>query len=129
MSYTKTTWQNGDIITAQKLNNIEEGVKTSSENSSIFIIEVEQNYNSDLGSYDLISNTTFNDMLEAKNNGKLLVLNLLNMPKEYGDQFDVYVFHSYYDYGSSSENTKFSFYNASRKSMITCDIFNTWVKS
>ena len=27
MSYTKTTWQNGDTITAEKLNNIESGVE------------------------------------------------------------------------------------------------------
>ena len=29
MSYQKNTWQNGDIITAQKLNNIEEGIVNS----------------------------------------------------------------------------------------------------
>ena len=26
MSYTKTTWATGDVITAEKLNNIEDGV-------------------------------------------------------------------------------------------------------
>lgn len=26
MNYEKTTWQNGDIITAEKLNNIEDGI-------------------------------------------------------------------------------------------------------
>lgn len=29
MSYQKTAWQNGDVITAEKLNNIEEGIKNS----------------------------------------------------------------------------------------------------
>ena len=26
MSYTKHTWEHGEVITAQKLNNIEEGI-------------------------------------------------------------------------------------------------------
>lgn len=30
MSYEKTTWQNGDTITAEKLNNIENGIETAS---------------------------------------------------------------------------------------------------
>lgn len=31
MSYSKTTWQNGDLITSEKLNNIEMGIKTTSD--------------------------------------------------------------------------------------------------
>lgn len=29
MSYNKTTWQTGDVITAEKLNNIEEGIENN----------------------------------------------------------------------------------------------------
>lgn len=31
MSYEKTTWQNGDTITAEKLNNIEEGIEEAKD--------------------------------------------------------------------------------------------------
>ena len=31
MSYNKTTWQAGDVITAEKLNNIEAGIEAASE--------------------------------------------------------------------------------------------------
>lgn len=37
MSYTKTTWSENDIITAEKLNNIEEGV---SQSNNIYEIEL-----------------------------------------------------------------------------------------
>ena len=31
MSYVKNTWASGDVITAQKLNNLENGVKDASD--------------------------------------------------------------------------------------------------
>ena len=34
MSYTKTTWQNGDTITAEKLNNMEDGIESAISGSS-----------------------------------------------------------------------------------------------
>ena len=35
MSYDKTTWQSGDVITAVKLNNIEDGIANASGGSSL----------------------------------------------------------------------------------------------
>ena len=32
MSYNKNTWQNGDIITREKLNNMENGIYTANNN-------------------------------------------------------------------------------------------------
>lgn len=29
MSYTKTTWQTGDVITAEKLNKMEDGIESA----------------------------------------------------------------------------------------------------
>ena len=46
MSYEKTTWENGDIITAEKLNNLETGVANS--DGVIFEFETYKN-----GSYDI----------------------------------------------------------------------------
>ena len=31
MAYTKTTWETGDVVSAAKLNNIEDGVEANSE--------------------------------------------------------------------------------------------------
>ena len=39
MSYEKTTWANGDTITAEKLNNIENGIEATN-NASILMIEM-----------------------------------------------------------------------------------------
>ena len=36
MTYNKTTWANGDIITAEKLNNIESGIENSLQKDSRF---------------------------------------------------------------------------------------------
>ena len=40
MSYQKTTWSTGDTITAEKLNNIETGIKNNDDNAKIFITEI-----------------------------------------------------------------------------------------
>ena len=40
MSYTKQTWQNGDIITAEKLNHIEDGITASSNGFGVLIVTV-----------------------------------------------------------------------------------------
>ena len=45
MSYTKHTWVDGEVITADKLNNIEEGIEGVQESEpapSAFIVNVEQ---------------------------------------------------------------------------------------
>lgn len=52
---------------------------------------------------------TFAEMVEAIKAGKTLVLRYLNMPEEYGNQFDVYQFISYYDYGATSSSSKIIF--------------------
>ena len=45
MSYTKHTWVDGEVITADKLNNIEEGIEGVQESEpapSAFIVNIEQ---------------------------------------------------------------------------------------
>lgn len=39
MPYVKNTWETGDVITAEKLNNLEEGV----ENASVFTVPLDGN--------------------------------------------------------------------------------------
>lgn len=41
MSYEKTTWQNGDVITAEKLNNLENGVEAAEGGTAAPIMVIE----------------------------------------------------------------------------------------
>ena len=59
MSYTKTTWQNGDIITAEKLNNIENGI-------SIEPVYVNMTYDEQAEQY--VSDKTFGEVRLAYEN-------------------------------------------------------------
>ena len=75
MSYTKTTWQTGDTITAEKLNNIEGGIKANETAISQidagggdFIIAVTESG----GSYT--ADKTIAEINAAKESGKNLVL-------------------------------------------------------
>ena len=46
MTYNKNIWQNGDIITAEKLNNIEDYIKyiEASKNLNILITNIQKNF-------------------------------------------------------------------------------------
>ena len=39
MSYTKTTWANGDIITAEKLNHMEDGIENAGGGNTFFLTQ------------------------------------------------------------------------------------------
>lgn len=54
MSYTKTTWSDGDVITAEKLNNIESGI----ESAGIFIVNANEG----------VLNKTWQEIYNALNN-------------------------------------------------------------
>ena len=63
MSYTKQTWNNGDIITAEKLNHIEDGISVN--NITVFDL-----INNDQGSMPYFeTNATYNDVYQAMENG------------------------------------------------------------
>ena len=63
MAYTPTEWKSGDVITAEKLNNIEEGVQNG---NNIFVITFAPNspYTTD---------KTFEELIEAVSNDKLVL--------------------------------------------------------
>ena len=42
MSYEPTTWAAGDTVTSAKLNKIEQGIVTASNNSGAFVVEVNE---------------------------------------------------------------------------------------
>ena len=68
MSYTKTTWETGDTITAEKLNNIEDGVEAASSGSGgplIVSLNTEGLYR--------FTDATFEDISEAFLNGRPII--------------------------------------------------------
>ena len=60
MSYEPTNWANGDLITAEKLNKLENGVKNISDTSCAYIINPE-----DPTIADLMLTKTYNEIKNA----------------------------------------------------------------
>ena len=73
MSYTKTLWEDGNIITSEKLNKMEQGIYDASSDG-IFYIEIEIGYDSVNGveTRTLTSNVTGQQILDAINNGMIV---------------------------------------------------------
>ena len=67
MSYEPTNWQNGDTITAEKLNNMESGIEAAE------ICLVTMHYNTTLQKW-VLDSPSFAEMESAYNSGKRLVL-------------------------------------------------------
>ena len=67
-TYTKTTWANGDIITATGLNNIESGVESGQNPVDLFLINVTRSS----GAYT--ADKTFDDLKVAYAAGKTLAI-------------------------------------------------------
>ena len=65
MSYNKTTWANGDVITAEKLNNIESGVE---EANSPLVVNFTWDSEEQVGRTD----KTFGEIRTALENGRLV---------------------------------------------------------
>lgn len=62
MSYEKHTWETGEVITAEKLNNIEDGIGEG-KSSDIFIVKFTKNGNT------YTADKTYNEVNNAVNNG------------------------------------------------------------
>ena len=67
MAYTPTEWKSGDVITAEKLNNMEEGIS----DSNVLIVNTHWDNTTSKEMIDL----PFEKMVEATNSGKIIVLN------------------------------------------------------
>ena len=71
MAYVKNTWVNGDVITAEKMNHIEDGIESDgSGGSNLFAIAM--TYDSDSNTYNL--DKTWNEINEAFIAGKNCVI-------------------------------------------------------
>ncbi len=73
MAYTPTEWKSGDVITAEKLNNIEEGI--SENNSDLFmLVNAETVDNNTLTAID----KTFDEIANFIINGGVVMMRLVN---------------------------------------------------
>lgn len=66
MAYEKTTWSTGDVVTAEKLNKLEDGVQNVGD--STFVVNVE------FGVNGFICDKTWAEILNAGTNGESIVL-------------------------------------------------------
>ena len=62
MSYTPTNWQTGDTVTAEKLNNMEQGIELANDAFVITLTPTEQDYS---GTID----KTYDEIVSAVNSG------------------------------------------------------------
>lgn len=79
MSYTKTTWKTGDVITAEKLNKVEDQVAAneeaiSSAGGGVFIVNIDAEDNS--GTITATADKTRQEMSAAADAGKPIIIRL-----------------------------------------------------
>lgn len=72
MSYVKQTWVTGDVITAEKLNNMEEGILVG----NMFLVE----YNASDGEI----NASYNQLIDKINDGYLIGIYAVTSESTYG---------------------------------------------
>lgn len=72
MSYTPTEWKTGDVITAPKLNNIEQGI-VNAPGVAVFEFEVISDDNN-----RVVTNTTVQDVIDKFTAGKLCVARIFS---------------------------------------------------
>ena len=90
MSYTKTTWATNDIITPERLNNLEDGIKTVNEDDVGIV-----HYIYDGDDYKLDKNYT--EIVEMMNNKSIVIIkdenNFLYDIITYAEYSDGYLIH------------------------------------
>lgn len=83
-TYTPTEWKDGDVITAERMNKIEQGVGDATEAASsggnVEIVTVES---SDRTTYT--ADKTYTQLLEASRQGKVCIARVYN--HQYGDNY------------------------------------------
>ncbi len=82
MAYEKQTWVNGDVITAERLNHIEDGITDA---CSVFVADVKAVQGND--SWTCETDTTYEDIENAYNRGKVVFIRLTVAPTGYPESY------------------------------------------
>lgn len=75
MSYTKTKWVTNDLITAEKLNKIEEGLEQAESNSPLIVtVTFNSNYVNDMNDTTVgIGDKTYSEVISAIDNNQPVI--------------------------------------------------------
>ncbi len=84
MAYTPKEWENGDIITAEDLNKMEQGISEASEGSEAFVITFTNN-SSDPYNPTFVTDKTFDEAVDAYNSGKTIRAKITGLPTRVQD--------------------------------------------
>lgn len=68
MAYEKQEWKNGDTITAEKLNHMEDGIESVGGGGAFIITATENNHN------ELVLNKTWAEIKGAYDNGNIITI-------------------------------------------------------
>ena len=93
MAYIKTFWENGDIITSNKLNKMEQGIYNIFSNKNIFCIHVE--FNIVTRTSTLIDNVTGQQIIDAINNNKIVILKMFEKFEDTVGNISLHYFNGY----------------------------------
>lgn len=84
MSYEKTTWQNGDTITAEKLNKIENGIKDSAASVVVTHITIDVTVQ---GNQSVVGDMDYINLAASIESGKMVFLHCKGV---FGDNVLIY---------------------------------------
>ena len=103
MAYEKHTWETGETITAEKLNNLEDGVQEAASGDSRFmIINITATQISSGGEWTASADVTYNDIKTAYDNNKIIIANIVEQsygaPSDYYTRYQALVDTSYINY-------------------------------
>ena len=107
MSYEKQTWQTGDVITANKLNHMEDGITGTGGGGDLFIVTVTPDSNWETFTAD----KTYNEVVSAAESGKVVVFRIVE-----GD-FINYLYQC--DFDGYDVMANYSVYNSNIISVMT----------
>lgn len=80
MSYVQTNWKNGDIITAEALNHIEQGV-ANANGALIITVETEECPDSAHGDTHMVADVTWQEVYDAISQGRICAA-IMDTPPE-----------------------------------------------
>lgn len=109
MSYTETTWKKGDAITAEKLNNIEGGIKANENAISqggTSLMTVTYTYDSEMNR--CTTQATFGEVLEAFENGVTVMFITSGENSGFMNHQSGIVLGAYWDYNENDNGRPYS---------------------
>ena len=89
MAYISKEWITGETITAEKLNNLEEGVQEALESSDEYLMEIVniEARSQDGSTWDVTTNKTAQEIMDLVEDGKIVVANVHVIPYSQPDWY------------------------------------------